>query len=519
MITDIIHNNNTGSDALGTAIYKNIYYDFQVYIVNPNFNNFILRNSAIRELYLDDNINNYYHQGYIIVDNDYDLLERSSAVEVTNKGIFAETPERRKEGYLFRGDARDFLKISISPRQIPQSSVKITEKDKELFALDFTFAIYNIEEIQGEDASKKYKKLYFWDVYHQLMLEKNVHFATADLVKTSTNATDSQRSIKTGKAIFELLKTTFPKSENFDIQFGKFEEGETSIFFSAPVDFKAEDSLNYLMVRHVSTKANNFDKSILRIERYPKRWSLVSMKEYFDEAYVPGKDDAGGKLFLEKFILGGYKSSDRKIADAVISRSPKYVPFFGESNIIDNFTFIPTPGEITQQHVNTTLVHTYSYRQKSFFIDTAKNSFEDIQKVYKENYVENMKGHNNVPVSNLLGNEYRFNNMNVRNVYSTSEEDKDQRLGVGRSQILRNAVMLNNSISFKVPGATYRQAGRFMSIDRSDSIPDERFDDKLLGIYFIVDVKHIFTESDYVNEVTAVKTYNYKSTNETEDVL
>jgi len=73
---------------------------------------------------------------------------------------------------------------------------------------------------------------------------------------------------------------------------------------------------------------------------------------------------------------------------------------------------------------------------------------------------------------------------------------------------------LNNALTFRVKGATYREAGRFISIDRNNSLPDAVFDNKMLGIYLIVNVKHIFNGGDYFNDILCVKTYNFKDTGE-----
>ena len=40
--------------------------------------------------------------------------------------------------------------------------------------------------------------------------------------------------------------------------------------------------------------------------------------------------------------------------------------------------------------------------------------------------------------------------------------------------------------------------------DRSES----QFDDKLLGVYFIVEVRHVFDGGQYYNDLHCIKTYN-----------
>ena len=65
-----------------------------------------------------------------------------------------------------------------------------------------------------------------------------------------------------------------------------------------------------------------------------------------------------------------------------------------------------------------------------------------------------------------------------------------------------------------------QKAGNFFTLDRSENYVENNFDDKLLGIYFIVEVKHIFNEDNtYNNQIFAVKTYNFKDLKFKENIL
>ena len=491
------------SAEFGTVQYGDDLYDFKVILYNPEGKAFIFRTGGIEALHIEDSISNYYQSGYIVVKNDFDLLER---------------PGLDGKSYMFRGDSRDSLRISITPKINVKNSSRANEKTKTMFALNYDFVIYNIEEIETDNPSQKFKKLYFWDLYHQILIEKNINFSTAKLGKDAFSNNKEAGSVSTGVAIQEVLKKTFPISDGFKLTFGKFDAGGTDIFFSSPTGYKAADCLEYLLSKHVSTAANNFDLCLLSIDRYPKTWSLISMKEYFDNAYSVATN-AGGPLFLEKMLLGGVKGSNPDVLSTIISRSPAVSVYFSNAGTINNFSFVPPPGNLTQIRINTHMVHSYSYGNKDFAVDTESNSFANIKGVYESNYVKSMLGQRGVPRSNLIGNTYRNTNQNISNVYSTSQDSKQQRLGVGRNEALYNAILLNNSISFRVPGATYRQTGKFISIDRSDSTSDSAFDDKLLGIYMIVKVNHIFSDGTYNNEIVAVKTYNYRDLNQTEAVV
>jgi hypothetical protein len=488
------------NDNISNVVINKTEYSFKAILVNPEGKFFAFRYEAIKELVILNSFDSYYDTGYMIVDDSYDVLER-----LPDDTVVSSIP------YEFRGDARDFLHIEIMPRlqnnNITQDS---TSTAKEVFCLSYDLAIYNVEDILGEQASTKFRKLYFWDLMHQILLEKNTSFSTAEMLSNTNsiaNKSDTEREVFTGDAIKGLLQKTFSPDNGFNLKFSKFDSGSTKTFFTAPANFKAEDSLQYLLSLHVSSKENNYDKAILRIE-HPAKWSLMSLNEYFKQAY-DAKNDAGGVLFLERFIIGGNTDfANANKFDVVVSRSPKLSIHFADTNVIENFSFIPPAGQFTQQEVNNKITYNSDISTGIFAIDIAENNFERAQKVYKQNYVDTLKGNKNAPASNLIGNRLRTTQQNINHIYSVATQP-EQRLGVGRSDMLKKAVLLNNTISFRVKGATYRDTGRFISIDRDNSLPDSAFDNRLLGIYLIVSIKHIFTGGDYYTELLCVKTYNF----------
>jgi len=78
---------------------------------------------------------------------------------------------------------------------------------------------------------------------------------------------------------------------------------------------------------------------------------------------------------------------------------------------------------------------------------------------------------------------------------------------LGLAKNLKNYVMMNNFVVFRVQGSTHRQAGKFIGITRENNKQPSLFDYKFLGIYFITTVKHIFEDAKYYNELVCVKTY------------
>jgi hypothetical protein len=85
-------------------------------------------------------------------------------------------------------------------------------------------------------------------------------------------------------------------------------------------------------------------------------------------------------------------------------------------------------------------------------------------------------------------------------------------------KMIKDAIFLNQSVSFVAGGLTIRTPGKFIFIDRLASSNLNPFDDRFLGQWLITGVKHVFTQVDYLSEVLAVKVDSFTGlfpTNET----
>jgi len=513
-----------------------LYYH-NVVLFNPDGDVVRLKQSGIKALVLEDKLDAFYHKGYLIYENRYDVLENIAPItppENKSSSFSNDTNQDSFTGYRFRGDCRDFLFLDIMPDVKGKGSSvaqgNFDEADKKVFNLRFVFSIYNTEDTLGESSDLKYKKLYFHDVSYQILNEKDVYFATADLIKNDQIIllNNQDRGVQTGIAIKELLKKCFPESENYSIKFSEFwDQGGSSIFYSSPAQSKAIDDLQYLMDFHVSTSESNYDSCFLRKERFTDEWKLLSYSDLFKQAYESssaltsqGLDGLGGKEMAEVFFLGF--PTDTSSKSDVQSRVPDLrsnLFTFNNSSVIDQYEFTNIAGMDVQSDLVSHPVHSHNFATNTFRIDISNNSINTAQEVYFKNYVQTMKGQQGNPSTNLTLNKYREQQKNIKNVFSVSSESQTQRYSFGRNEILKSALYLNNCIKFKTKGNTSRQAGKFISIQRQNPIPDNHFDDKRLGIYLVLKCQHLFTDTSYENEIIAVKTYNFKDIGLSKDKL
>jgi len=502
------------------------FYDLILYNANEEFVR--LKTQSVVELVINDNLLNSFHKGTLVFKNDMDSIEKITS-ETPNTSQNSVLPKNNNNVSLlpfsFRGDSRDYLIVDICPKLNEDNNYDYGDKVNKIWRLKFVFAIYEIEDITGNTNDEKFKKLYFWDYSYQLLSEKNIDFTTANYIKSPEvfNLDDSDRSIKTGLAIKNIISETFASNEGFKLKFGEFEEGSTNIFYSSPVNSTALDDYKYIDSFHVSSPANNYDFCVLRKERYTNEYTYKSLKTYFDKAYSKSSNigsDAGGELHLEKFLIGSYSDSSisnftNQTRTPISTKNSAYLPSYSN---IQKYKFFPTAGFDVQHHISTRDVYSYDFYNKVFNIDSQENNFEKILDIFYQNYVKNFKGESGPPYSTLTKNEYRINNKNYDCVYSVSNS-KEQRISFGRNEVLKKALYLNSTINFTAPGLTMRQAGRFISIDRDTSQPSNKFDNKFLGTYFIVEINHIFKSGSYDNEITAIKTYSYSNPKNNEIVI
>jgi len=542
-----------------THLINNNHYIFKITVIAAAGDQSVsqdIKPSAIKALQIEDMLSDFYHKGFIVVDNSFDILERDTPdlVAPTNPSYYdynnATNAQDQSAGFLFQGESRDILRIEIMPQFDQTNASSMGPEDgQKLFRMTYDFVVYNSEEIPGDQPDKKFKKLYFWDIYYQLMLEKNVQFTTATIQDTTTgNATSLtttasgqdpktiEAGINTGIILREFIKATFPTNDGYTADIGtsvpgvedvntltqqeqdngnvNWDIGGSKLFFSTPANYKAIDCVNYILSRHVSNVASNYDYCILRLERYPRQFSLKSITQYFRQAYSSG---VGGDLYLETVKLGGFTNQDAHSENASYF-TPAGELYFDRIGTIKSYSYDNMAGAISQNKLVPYMVHSYDNQNKQFNIDVIRNGVVEAMKTYQSNYVNTMPSTNSKPAyPNFAPGQYRYLNKNIKHVFSTVQQNPDQRLAFGKNKFLYASVFTNNLMSFRLPGSTHRQAGRFIGIDRDGAVPISKFDNKLLGVYFIIGVNHIFKGNEYYNDIHCVKTYNFHQYDNTFD--
>ena len=501
-------------------IINNNPYRFNIGLYTSDGRYQQLKIGAINSLVLLDNFTNFYHKGYIVINNTFDATERIADFKNQENLVSNSNSFKPEKGFIFKGDSRDVLIVDIMPVLTEDTNFDY-ENDKDAdqaFKLSFSFSIYDTEEILGTAPGQKFKKLYFWDMYYELLREKNSYYSTADNIDSSdvNNLDNIERGILTGNAIKTFLLDFFKEEDGWPITIGDtFEEGSTTVFFSAPAGYKGADCLEYLTSRHVSSQANEYDQAFLRIERNSSEFNFQSISNLFKKALATAGNNNTAKIgdnYLETFKLGLYSDENNFLIES-IDFTPPNALFLDKYGTINNFNYDPMPGVLTQQDLVSVLVHSYNHNERQFDIHQTQHTIQSTLSAYDSNYV---KPFNSVSFKgaypNFYPGEYRLLQKNVKNIFTVVSENPIQKFSAGRNRALFNSIFLNNTVLFKVPGSTHRQAGKFIGINRDGAFAWSDFDSKILGVYFVIEVKHIFEGNEFFNELRCIKTYNYDNT-------
>lgn len=481
---------------------------FELFLVNSKGQSFAFSNSAIEELVIEDNLFEWQAGGTLIFKNNFDSIERS----------FKRGKDDIAIGYEFGSNNRDYLFLRCIPTFLDDLSDD--ELTPEIWEMNYTFVIYDYEDIQGQNPEDKFKKIYFWDVKYESFVEKNIHFSSSLLVKEEENntppsqQTDDQRKDYTGNIIKEIIKTTLSEDEIFldSEENNKWDSGSDKIYYTSHPANYAIDDLKYVLDRHNSQEEFNNDPCILNLDRYTKEWSLIPFTKYFDNALNTLDSTLPSTRQLEAFVISEY-GNPTKDSPIVSKRVPKVrkTPslqlniHLSDYSLIDKYQIFDMSLFDRTNYLNTHVAHSYDYKNKKFVIKQQESNVESTYEHFKENYAEklNFPNYENIPMFNV--DNLRRYNRNIKHVFRSGYASNNPLYSHGRNKLLFNSLGLNTAIQFSARGLTHRKSGHFISISKNSEYYDSDYEAKLQGQWLLTKVEHRFTKNSYTNTMFGVK--------------
>ncbi len=517
MRKDYIRNNFNGAQAKAhSSKIDNQYYYIRAVLVNPEGDRLDLSKGSMYNISIIDNLFDPFLKAEIMLYNDNNAIERTVATDLNSQ-----------KGFTFRGDGRDVLFLEIIPLKSTDKEYKLEESEgyNQVFSLRNLFTVIEDTEIVIEGVT--YKKIKLYDLDERKLKEKNLNFNSIDTINFSENNTlsgvplfnldNNERGNYTGTMMRELLKLALvqndddifyispsSQSSNSNINYIDFENGNSVINYASDTYKKASDDLKYIYNLH-NSNLDSKDFSILKKDYFTGKYTLINSKSFFDRAY--NKDSGeGGTFLLEKINISG--AGNLKVNNAG-GKSPNNTPQFNEKSQALNVKFFNTSFDILNEKINTKMVHEYDFENKTFNIFQKESNIVNAKEKFNSYYVKNMKGQKK-PYPSLITTNLKKLNYNYENIYNLYGGNGDITLSTGLNKLLKSSIIANLGIEVQLKGQMFRRSGKFISIDRDSLDPKNKFDDRFLGTYFIINVEHTFLKDDlYINKIHAVKTYYF----------
>ena len=515
MRKDYIRNNLNGAEAKAHSNkIDNQFYYIRAALVNPDGDRLDLSKGSLYNISLTDDLFDPFLKAEITLYNDNNAIERTTPTSLNTQ-----------KGFTFRGDGRDVLFLEIIPLKTTDKEYKLEESKEynSVFSLRNLFTV--IEDTDVIIDGVTYKKLKLYDLDERKLKEKNLDFNSINTIQFSENNSlsgvplfnldDDERANNTGILMRELLKFTLvqgdddifytdrsSQSSDGNINYIDFENGSSVINYASNAYKRAIDDLNYIYNIH-NSNLDSKDFSILKKDYFTGKYTLINAKSFFDRAYNKDKDE-GGTFLIEKINISG--AGSLKVNNAG-GKSPKNTPQFNEKSQALNVRFFNTSFDILNEKVNTKIVHEYDFKNKTFNIMQKESNIINAKEKFDNYYVKNMKGERKPFPSQITTNLKKLN-FNYENIYNLYGGNSNITLSKGLNKLLKSSIITNLGIEVQLKGQMFRRAGKFITIDRDSLDPKNKFDDRFLGTYFIINVDHTFIKDDlYINRIYAVKTY------------
>lgn len=435
---------------------NDVEYEFEFELSNPDKQKIKFTKSAIKTMNIVDNFFEPFMSGSITIANPYDLIE---------------------DDYFIRGDGRDELKVKFKEKNAPQSE-----------AFENTFVLMNDGNTVNPATRAENLKTFV------LVAKDSIKFSD----KIPYNIKCSGKIGKVIQDLFiEVLGEEYVDKENW-------EEGDFEISYTPPATFRYMDLLRYLLRYYYAKDDDIYVKAFISYDLQKKKYSLDILSKIY-------KDHK--KHELEAFSLGDLTSESGSDNENNPPPGPKVSTYIGGLN---NFGF-STPLYVwnNDYFINSLVI---GYDRLLGVQNIKKIKFDDIREKWSKKFVDPFKSVGGKPKHFAVKNnstDKRFK----RYKFPYSAEDG---VKIVESEIHNNLTFYNLQGSYSTIGRTERRSGKFIDIfsPRKTMSPNDKLkiDQKILGRWFVTEIRHLFYGESYNNQIFCTKTYIGPKGNVKEDV-
>ena len=478
----------------------------------------------VENLVIEENLSTWWTKGWITIINNFEVIERASDNPLSTD---QEQSKEQNAFFAFRHDGRNHINIKIDT--VPASNNIIENKN---WSMDYDFVVYDVEDIETDSSVLKAKKIYFIDERYQTLAERNIPWSTSTHGSAAESAkqqnipisylTDVERKMVPNEAIKSIIQTAacndFTQSSGqqgqVNVGFDKFgsiinpnislanfdddnwstinDDPDNLIFYTSPANSTALNDVNSMLS---FAKGPDNDPVFLRLGRYNKKWSLVSLSDIFSKSLQIER------MSIQDGLEGGVKAYMPRAA--TFDDSGKILNVFsGRTSIMRNYKFA-SMAPIDDMRLTNRPVHMMNFSEGIYNIYFEENKIENIF-----NNITNLGKKGLYSFNKEYGGNKIWLNINQTKIQGISLENSFLTQGSSdlmMVQMLKDAIFLNQALYFQSDGLTLRQPGTFLFVDRDGSSEINLFDDKFLGQWLINKVVHYFDSTKYVTDVYATK--------------
>ena len=442
---------------MDTFKINDIDYECEFKLSNPDNQEVSFTKSAIRGMTLIDNIFEPFMNGSISIANPYDFVENE---------------------YFIRGDGRDEFLIKFKP----------VESNFKNEGFEHTFVIIDDSDTVNPITRAENFKTF------SLVAKEAIMFM--DMVPYG--------KVYSGK-IGDILKDIFKELLGEDmVDEDNWESGDFELTYYTPATFRYMDLLRYLLRLFYAKDDEIHVKGFIQYDDETKKYRF----DLLSKTYKNHKDNE-----MEAFIVGdlvtdiGFENPN----------NPPSGPEVGEYiGGLKNIGYSTPLYSWTSDYFINSLVIGYDNtmgQQKIKKID-----FEEIKKKWSKKFVEIFKSNSGQVKPFAIKNnttDKRFKRYKFP--YSVEHGVK-----IVEAEIHNALTFYNLQLSFSNIGSTSRSSGKFIDIVSSKKLKNDKdalkSDEKILGRWYVTEVRHVFFADLYNNQIFATKTYIGPNSKIEEDV-
>lgn len=373
--------------------------------------------------------------------------------------------------YFIRGDGRDKLKIYFKPK----------DKDD---VIEHTFILTDDANIGNRDVRSENIKVF------SLMDENALPFMDQIPFGKSYSG-------KVGKIIQDIFIELLGEDK---VDKKNWEEGDFSIDFIPPLTYRYIDVLYYLLRLFYAKDGDIHVKALISHDGGLKKFNF----KLFSKIFEKHKENV-----IEAFSVGDLTAkfeTDNK------NNPPPEAKFSEYIGMLHNIGYsTPMYNWVNDYFVNSIVT---GYDKILGEQKIRKLKFDDIRKKWQTKFVDVFKSIGGKPKPFAIKNNATDKKFKIYKFPYAVEDG----VKIVESEIHNQLLFYNLHCSFSNIGSTRRESGKFVDIFSTRGNQDLKSDEKLLGRWYLTEIRHKFYMDLYTNELYCTKTYTGPESKFKEDV-